>query len=458
MPRSECARQAELKAASRRNPVKFAENVLGGFLWSKQREVIESVRDNRRTAVRSGHGVGKTYIAAVTLLWFLYSYPNSRVITTATTWPQVQDLLWHEVNALHGAALYPLGGECLQTRLKLPDGRFAVGLSSDPHKKETFQGHHAENLLLIFDEASGIPRPIFEAGEGYMTSAGAKQLLIGNPTQPAGDFFDAFHSGRAAYATHTISVLDSPAFTGEKVPEQVLVRLPSEEFVQDAEDRWGESSPMFQVRVLGQFPSSSDDTVMSLLDVEEAQARTVLPTAPFVVSCDVARFGSDETVIAVRKGNHVRIVDRYVGQDTMHTAGAILKAAQQVPGAKIVVDDDGLGGGVTDRLTEQGFRVTPFRAGASPIERESYPNARSEMWFSLADRLPELDLDPDDQLAADLTSPRYKLDSQGRRVVEKKEETKKRLGRSPDRADAVLMAFWEGQPGPAWSSANHPWR
>jgi hypothetical protein len=449
---------AALLERFQRDPVWFATDFLGVYLWSKQREVIESVRDHRRTAVRSGHGVGKTFIAAVTLLWFLYSHPNSRVITTATTWSQVQDLLWHEVNDLHRSSRISLGGEALQTRLKLPDGRFAVGLSSAPERKESFQGHHAENLLLIFDEASGIPRPIFEAGEGYMTSAGAKQLLIGNPTQPTGDFFDAFHSGRASYATHTISVLDSPAFTGEQVPEDVLARLPSEEFVAEAEARWGVESPLFQVRVLGQFPASSDDTVMSLMDVEEAQARTILPTPPFVVSCDVARFGSDETVIAVRKGNQVRIVERYVGQSTTHTTGAIIRVAQTVPGAKIVVDDDGLGGGVTDQLEERGIRVTPFRAGGTPIERESYPNARSEMWFSLSERLRELDLDPDDQLAADLTAPRYKLDSQGRRVVEKKEETKKRLGRSPDRADAVLMAFWEGQPKPPATTHQHPWR
>lgn len=442
----------------RQDPNRFAGECLGDFLWSRQRQVIESVRDNRRTAVRSGHGVGKTHIAAVTLLWFLFCHRDSRVITTATTWSQVRDLLWREVNALYAKARVETGGHIFQTRLELPGGRFGVGLSAAPENKETFQGHHAENLLLIFDEASGIPRPIFEAGEGYMTSAGAKQLLIGNPTQPAGDFFDAFHSGRASYATHTISVLDSPAFTGEEVPEDVLVRLPSQEFVTEAEDRWGVESPMFQVRVLGQFPSESDDTVMSLTAVEDAQARSVAQTLPFVVSCDVARFGSDETVIAVRKGNHVRIVERYHGQDTMQTAGAIIRVVQQNPGAKIVVDDDGLGGGVTDRLKELGHRVTPFRAAAAPIDKQGYPNARSEMWFSLSERLPELDLDPDDQLAADLTAPKYKLDSQGRRVVEKKEETKKRLGRSPDRADAVLMAFWEGQPAPPSETQHHAWR
>lgn len=451
-------RGAEKAAKLQSDPVWFASQALGVYLWSKQRAVIESVRDNRRTAVRSGHGVGKTFIAATTLLWFLYSFPNSRVITTATTWSQVQDLLWHEVNALHRSARADLGGEVLQTRLKLPDGRFAVGLSAAPERKESFQGHHAENLLLIFDEASGIPRPIFEAGEGYMTSAGAKQLLIGNPTQPAGDFFDAFHSGRASYATHAISVLDSPAFTGEQVPDDVAARLPSQEFVDEAKARWGEESPLYQVRVLGQFPTSTDDTVVPLQAVEEAQQRSTAKTFPIIVSCDVARFGSDETVIAVRKGDWIRIHGRYHGQDTMSTAGAIIDAVRQNPGAEIVVDDDGLGGGVTDRLREQGYRVKAFRAGGRPIDKQGYPNARSEMWFSFAERLDEIDLDPDDQLAADLTSPRYKLDSQGRRVVEEKKETKKRLGRSPDRADAVLMAFWEGQPAAPQAVQHHPWR
>lgn len=446
-------------------------------MWSKQRGVIESVRDNRRTAIKSGHGVGKTLTAAVTTLWFVSCFPDSRVITTAPTEAQIKGQLWHEIGALWRSSSFPLTPDKpLKMRLDFEDGRYAMGAVADPYSAVSFQGHHAENILTIFDEASGMDERIFEASEGYMTSAGAKQLLIGNPTEPAGSFYDAFSRKRDTYSTHTISVLDSPAFTGEKVPEHVLARLPSRQFVEDAKKMWGEDSPLYQVRVLGQFPSTADDTVISLADTERAQAKRINPGAPTVVSCDVARFGRDETTIAVRRGNSVRIVDHYIGKDTVHTTGRIIQVAAEHPGCKIVVDDDGVGGGVTDQvngslLSAHGAgwgiknvraKVVPFHGGGRPLDKDGYPNARSEMWFSFSERLRdgEIDLDPDPQLAADLTSPKYKLDSRGRRVVEPKADTKKRLGRSPDRADAVLMAYWEGQPGPpqVLGRDQNPWR
>jgi phage terminase large subunit len=177
---------------------------------------------------------------------------------------------------------------------------------------------------------------------------------------------------------------------------------------------------------------------------------------PVVVAADIARFGSDETIIAVRKGKRVRIAETYGGRDTMTTTGRILRVARELHAATktrptIVVDDVGVGGGVSDRLREVAeFRTIAFNAGASPRAPLDYPNRRSEVWFALAERLPEIDLDRDEQLAADLVGPRYTIDSRGRRVVEPKADTKKRLGRSPDRADAVLMAFAvEGEPASA---------
>lgn len=423
----------------------FAHQVLGIETWSRQRQILESVRDHRRTAVKSMHGIGKTFTAACAALWFLYSFPDSRVITTATTWPQVEKLLWHELRGIHRSARYPLGGHLLNTELKLDDGRFAIGLSTRPEHQESFQGHHAKNLLLIFDEASGIPAPIFEAGEGYMTSEGARWLMIGNPTQPAGEFYDAFHSQRTVCNTLSVGYADTPAYTGEPVSPDLASRLVSKQWVEEKRLQWGEDSPMFQVRVLGEFPTSTDNTVVSLQEVVQAQGRTTqedFTILPGIVACDVARFGSDETVIATRVGQRVRIARHYTGRDLMQTCGEILEVARTLDCdgfPTLIVDDDGVGGGVTDRLREQGFHVAAFRAGARAHDPTMYPNARSEAWFSLAEQLPGIDLDPDEQLAADLTAPQYRLDSAGRRVVEKKEDTKKRIGRSPDRADAVLL-------------------
>jgi phage terminase large subunit len=433
------------------DPVGYARDELGFHAWSKQREVMEAVRDHPRVAVRSSHGPGKTAIAAQIVLWFLCVFRNSRVITTAPTWAQVEQLLWREVRAGVGrahlagkGAIFPDPGV---TKLEIGDEWFAIGISTD--KPERFQGHHAPHLLLVVDEASGVDEKIYEAGEGFLTAEGAHILLVGNPTRIGGQFHRAFTTERATWRLIHISTDDTPNYTGEPVPPEVARRLPRLGWKEEKARSWGVDSPMYQVRVLGNFPSQAENAVVSLYDVEQAQQRVLEPRyavqqRDVVVACDVARYGDDETVIGTRHCERIRIRQTYTGRPITQTVGAIIDASRELreeSGAepRIVVDDDGVGGGVVDLLREKGYHVQPFNGGARAIEPSNYPNARSEAWFRMARRLPELDLDGDEQLAADLTSPMYTMDSDGRRVVEKKAETKKRLGRSPDRGDMALM-------------------
>lgn len=428
------------------DPVWFATEILGVHLWSRQREIIQAVRDHPRVAVRSGHGVGKTKTAAVAALWFLFSFPNSRVVTTATKWAQVEKQLWHEINQLHRRARAPLGGTCLNTRVELEDGRYAIGLSAKPENSESFAGHHAPHILVIYDEASGIHSKIFEVGEGYMTTDGARALLIGNPTRPEGEFYSAFHARRSDYYTMHISAWESPPITGETVPPDLAAALTGRSWCEGRREAWGEDSVLYQVRVLGNFAKQASDAVISLGVVEDAQDRELRADNKrdlIVIGCDVARYGTDETVITERVGQRVRIVETYVGKPTTHTAARVAHWATQHPKAatRIVVDDVGVGGGVTDQLRADGWNVTGFNAGEKADQTLQFPNRRSELWFQAAAQLEDLDLDPDDQLAADLTAPRYGYDLKMRRVVESKDETKKRLGRSPDRADAVLLTL-----------------
>ncbi len=464
----------------RSDPVKWAKDVLGIHLWSRQREVAEAVRDHSRVAVRSGHGVGKTMVAAVIALWFLDTHPNSRVITTATKWSQVEKLLWHEIKQLlkrgkarEGSAQRAIIlGLSLQVELRLSDGRYAIGLSSKPENSESFAGHHAPHILVIYDEASGIHSSIFEVGEGYMTTDGARALLIGNPTRTAGEFFDAFHSKRGEYHCLHISALESPAITGEWVPDDVRAALTGQAWVDSRKRAWGVESVLYAIRVLGNFAKVSTNTVMSLGDVEDAQAREIDADSTYdhvVISCDVARFGDDETVIGERIGQRCRIREHYMGRkpavtsvgaaqgDLVYTAGRIAEYAMAHPRAhvRIVVDDTGVGGGVTDILRNDGWEVSAFNGGEAAYNPLRFPNRRSELWFQVAAQLEDVDLDEDDQLCADLVSPRYTYDLKTRKVVERKEETKKRLGRSPDRADAINLLFVPGEtpPPPAAGSA-----
>lgn len=454
---------AQVLERCRQDPAWFAENVLGVHWWSMQVRVAECVRDHERTSVKAANGVGKTFNAAGLLLWFLYCFPQSRVVTTATTWPQVEKLLWHEVGQIHRGARFPLGGQLNLTELKLPDGRYAIGLSTKPTDLESFQGHHAPNLLLIFDEASGIPAPIYEAGEGYLTARGARLLLIGNPTQVSGEFYASHNSKRGDYKTFTIGWSDTPAFTGEPCPQGVLDALPYPEKLEQRKRMWGEDSALYQVRVLGNFSPHTTSGVIPLGAVMAAQAR-MLPSTDsqydhVVISCDVARFGDDETVIAERVGQTCRIVERYVGRkpavtatgsqhgDLVQTAGRIAEHASKHPRqhVRLVVDDTGVGGGVTDILRNDGWEVTAFNGGETAFNPLRFPNRRSELWFMVGAQLEDIDLDDDDQLAADLVAPEYSYDLKMRKVVERKEDTKKRLGRSPDRADAVNLLFVPGE-------------
>lgn len=454
---------------ARNDPVFFIERLLGRELWSKQREIAEAVARYPRVAVRACHGPGKTFTAAAIVLWFLRQ-PEARVVTTAPTWRQVRSLLWHEINQLYNGAAFPLGGVCLQHELRLPDGRYAIGLSTKPEDPEAFQGHHAKNILLVYDEASGIEQPIFDAGEGYLTTAGAKTLLIGNPTQPSGEFYDAFHRNEGYHRIH-ISYKDLPAFTGEAVSDAVADHLTGREWVEQQRKRYGENSPAFAVKVLGDFSEESDDTVFGLKGVENAQARDlsaeVAPDGQRVVGCDVARFGSDKTVVSLREGNCVRVRKVSSGHATTETTGSIIVLTKEVREAtprapiRIVVDDAGVGGGVTDqvreklvqeRLVGEGVTVVAFNGAESAIESDQYPNARSEAWFRVAEMIDEIDLHPEKDeegapdergadLGADLLAPRYKINSRGQREVEPKADTKKRLGHSPDHADSVLLCF-----------------
>jgi hypothetical protein len=228
--------------------------------------VLNAVRDHRRVAVRACHGVGKTKVAAWVAIWFLYCHRNSKVITTAPTWHQVENLLWREIHAAHATSRIPLGGKVLQTQIELGKQWFALGLSTD--KPERFQGFHAENILLIVDEASGVDQRIFEAAEGFLTSPGAKLLLIGNPTQLSGEFYNAFRS--PLYHKIHISAFDSPNLKAGKIVRPYLV---TPEWVEEKRIKWGEDSPMWYSRVLGEFPEQGDDTLdPSRLDRSGAKA------------------------------------------------------------------------------------------------------------------------------------------------------------------------------------------
>ena len=190
------------------DPVAFARDALGVDLWHAQRRIAHAVRRHPRVAVRSCHAAGKTFLAAVIVLWFLATRPNAIVLTTASTFRQVRYVLWRTIRRLVANAPRGLGATLLDTELRFDDAWYALGLSTDD--PERFQGFHAPHLLVVVDEPGAIPEPVFAAIEGVLASGHTRLLMIGNPTQPQGPFYDAFHAQASAYRTFKISAFDTP--------------------------------------------------------------------------------------------------------------------------------------------------------------------------------------------------------------------------------------------------------
>lgn len=438
-PPQSCAKIVIERA--QRDPAWFLREVLGvTHITPQQSDVIASVAANRRTAVTAGNGLGKTWIAARLALWFLYAHPGAKVVTTAPTWHQVQNLLWRELRVAHSQSRFALGGQLNQTELNLSDEWFAIGLSTnDPTR---FQGIHAPRVMVIFDEATGVAPCIWEASEGVAVGQEDRFLAIGNPTDPTSEFKRKDDSG--LWNVIRLNCEEHPnVTTGDIVVPGAVTR----EWVEERQLEYGgRETGLYRARVRGLWPEEGDDVLIPLRLVEAAQARWTEPSGKLIsVGCDVARYGQDETVIfQIFEGGIVsRPITRH-GQNLMETAGQLL--AMNAPA--LGVDDAGLGGGVTDRLREQGIPVTPCIGGSAAREEKKFVNARAEMWWALREALQAGDISlPDDRkLAADLTCVKFSYDSRGRIKLESKDEIKKRLGRSPDRGDALSIGNWVRTP------------
>lgn len=459
--------QEELKKlvkASQLSPPFFNHWVLGSELWSKQEEIILSIRDNRVTTVRACHDVGKTYLAARAALWFLYSHPKSIVVTTAPTMRQVENLLWRELRAAHANSKRPLSGEPLKTRLDISEDWYAIGASSsDPDK---LQGFHAASghILIIVDEAAGVQEPAFDAIEGMMTSADARMLMIGNPTSDSGSFRESHHSWDHANKIH-ISAFDSPNFKNNGIRtikdlrnfdmdnvEIVSPYLMTPLWAKEKIDQWGIDSPMFQARVLGQFPSQSTNTVIPLNYLEaaaEEEHREKLKTlsGPLALGVDPARYGDDETVVTPRYGG-------YIGEqiiDGMTSATAVVGIVKQFTSPRphcVAIDVDGFGGGVYDILFDDKYDglVDIFNNATALSGDEdglTFANVATQLWWR-ARRMfmkGELAIPDDPKLIMQLSTRRYGFTSKGI-TLESKDKWKARYkGKSPDRADSLIYSL-----------------
>ena len=440
---------------ARLDPAWWIKSFLNKVPWAIQREILEAVRDNSKVSVQSCHGAGKSFIAACIVLWFLLNYPGSRVITTAPTNRQVRAILWAEIRNLWYARL---GGEVFQTELRLDEKWYAFGFSTDD--SDAFQGHHATDLLVVFDEAAGIPAKIWDSSEGVLTSLNCKRLAIGNPTDITGRFY--IECRNEYVKTIRISAFDTPNFTHFGITEEDIAdgnwqykigdrplpypSLTTPYWVAERYREWGPDSPLYHARVLGQFPDQDEHSLIPLSAIEAAQHRSleVPEGAPLILSADIARHGGDESVIGLRHGPVYRTIRTFSKQSTMLTAEHIAMEAKKYGVDTIKPDCVGVGAPVVDRLLQFNLPVWEMHPGSPATEPENFVHARDEWYWGMKERFEEgsIDIDPDDDvLAQQLLSITWASDGRGRIKVEGKDQMKGRGLKSPDRADAMMLSF-----------------
>ena len=454
------------------DPLGFAADCIdwrGEGLTAYQQEIIGELPSRKRSAVRGPHGLGKSTIAAVTLLWFALTSDAAgtdwKAVTTAGSWRQLTNYLWPEIHKWAGRVRWekvrdaPFSrAELLNLNLHLAHGQATSAACSNP---ALIEGAHADRLLFIYDESKAIPAGTFDACEGAFSGTGeAFALALSTPGDPSGRFYD-IHARRPGYEDwHARHVTLAEAVAAGRI---------SEAWADQRRKQWGEESAAYANRVLGDFHSADEDTVIPLRWIEAANerwlewdeaGRPALP-GPHVDGVDVARSGEDSTVIAVRRGPVLIELRRSSKEDTMQTTGRVKGHLDSDPIATAMVDVIGIGAGVLDRLREQGCRAEAFNASGGTKNKDAtgelgFPNCRSAAWWLMRERLDpsagsDVALPVDDELLGDLTAPKWKILSGGKIQVESKDDIRKRIGRSTDAGDATVQAFWEeGFGATAW--------
>lgn len=476
-------------------PVRWVREKMDEWVTRDQSAIMESVVANRYTAVPSCHDVGKSWTASRITAWWLDSHPRGEafVVTTAPTAAQVGAILWREIGRAHRKAElwgYVTGAN----EWKLGHGKgeaselVAYGRKPADYDMTGFQGIHARFVLVIIDEACGIPRLLYDAVDSLATNEHARVLAIGNPDDPSSHFNKICKPGSGWNVIH-IDALTSPRFTLEEVskhpdlqrymiqegiaptdeviPEDLKDLLVSPTWVAERIKRWGITSPIFQSKVRGRFPNVTTDTLINPHWLTLAAARELPPRPTMAkIGADVARYGVDHSIIMLRQGGHCRVVEDVPYGPVTEFAGLIIQTGHehQAKGATfpvVCIDDVGVGGGVTDILKEQGFPVVPIVGGAAatqklPNGKPRFVNKRSELWWNMREAFAGpsgtgedgwLDIDPaDDDLLAQLSNVKYKLNSHGQIAIESKDDMESRGLSSPDRGDALAYALAPDMP------------
>lgn len=462
-------------------PELWVRERLHEYLWSLQIAVLQSVRDNRKTLVQSCHAMGKSWLSGRAAAWWIDIWPvgSAFVVTSAPSGPQIKAILWREI----GRAFMKgrLDGRVNQTEWYRSVGGkeeiVAFGRKPDDLDPAAFQGIHSRRVLVILDEANGIRGPLHEAAGSLIANDESKILMIGNPDDPNGEYFEASKPG-SGWNVIKISAFDTPNFTGEDIPLDVRQQLIGKTYVEEKRRKWAplwkwsddgkrcippegvdgdtdaNSNPMWKSKILGVFPEKTEaGGLLPIAWVKAAQLRDLSSTmtakgAVNVLGADIGG-GGDDSATCHRRGDVYRILRSYTEPDTMVQTGVIIDDLRHTGATEVRVDSIGIGWGVVNRGKEQGKPFVGINVGTGATDDDSssderFLNLKMELYWNLRGLFERgmIDIDPDDEdLAAELMSIRYERLSSGKmKIADKRKDAKGKTIASPNRAEALMLA------------------
>lgn len=461
------------------NPARWAEDVLGAELWSKQKEMLQSVVDNKRTAVKSCHSSGKSYTMGILACWWVCTRGfQSLVVSTAPTYSQVHSIVWNEIRKHWGLAELPgevTQGDVWNLTAKRSDGKerremVAFGRRPADHDTSAFQGLHRENgVLFLIDEAVGVPEMVFTAAEVNTTSPIDRVFAIANPDDIQTPFGRVFDKDDPTWHKITISAYDTPNFTGEDVSDKLKSHMPQVAWVEDMKVQWGEESSRFKSKILAEFPLLSDYMFYTQADIDHAiQANEdAKKEGDPVLGVDIARMGEDYTAVYGNWNGVVRLVEKWNKTDLVETFTRVRDLAWKLGATEVRIDSTGIGAGVFDMFYNEardfekagkryGFEVFEMKGSASSPDPFRWANARAYRHDTLRTlmRKGKIAIEPENkELLDELLSARFELTEKGSIQMESKRKMRARGAKSPDHLDAVtycvedLTHLFGPQPG-----------
>lgn len=414
----------------------FVKFVLKAEPSSQQLDLIKAVDNGDKfIAIKSGHGCGKTSALSWIAIWWALTKYDAKIPITAPSSPQLLLTFMPELRKWINVLPKILRDEIIikTDEINFKNNNFIALRTARKETPEALQGFHAENLLFLVDEASGVVDEIFEIVMGAMTGAKNTMIMVGNPTRTSGFFYEAFHKNKNIWKLFT--------FNSE------LSSNVSREQIQRARLQYGIDSNAYKVRVLGEFPSASDDALFSIDSLESAISRAIVENKDDSViwGLDPAEMGDDSSVLCKRKGFKVYPFIQFRNLDAEPLANAIMSEYNKahIKPSAIYVDVVGIGAGVWSVLYSKGLPVIRADVRAKTYKENLY-NKRIEMYMRLKEYMNMLSLPDDKELFGELSGLRYEIEERtGKTKLEAKKAFKNRVGRSPDKADSLALSFYD---------------